>query len=121
MPLSGRRRGCSGSSAPLGRSRVSGRACPAAAAAEFQALWEEYTEGESAEARLVKTLDKAETILQHNQGANPPDFDYAFNLTYGTAYFQGYPLLEALREELDAGTRARLCEGENNSWKGETR
>ena len=55
------------------------------------------------------------------KGANPPDFDYAFNLTYGTAYFQGDPLLEALREELDAGTRARLCEGENNRWKGETR
>ena len=47
---------------------------PAAAVAEFQAHWEEYTEGESAEARLVKTLDKAETILQHNQGGQSAGF-----------------------------------------------
>ena len=56
------------------------------------------------EAHLVKALDKAETILQHNQGKNPPDFDYAFNLTYGASYFKGDPRLEELRSILDAET-----------------
>ena len=50
------------------------------------------------------SLDKAETILQHNQGKNPPDFDYAFNLTYGASYFKGDPRLEELRSILDAET-----------------
>lgn len=30
------------------------------------------------EAKAVKALDKLETILQHNQGLNPSDFDYTF-------------------------------------------
>lgn len=34
-------------------------------------LWEEYSQGITPEARLVKALDKAETIIQHSQGRNP--------------------------------------------------
>lgn len=71
-------------------------------------LWREYNDGSSAEARLVKALDKAETILQHNQGKNPPDFDYAFNLKYGKPYFSADPLLARLRAMLDAQTSARM-------------
>lgn len=77
-------------------------------AAEIRALWADYNAGTSPEARLVKALDKAETILQHNQGKNPPDFDYAFNLQYGAAYFQDAAGLRALRSLLDAQTRSRL-------------
>ena len=47
-------------------------------------IWEEYEACQTPEARWVKALDKAETIIQHNQGANPAGFDYAFNLTYGS-------------------------------------
>lgn len=72
------------------------------------ALWQEYEEGATPEARLVKALDKAETILQHNQGQNPPDFDYRFNLHYGKPLFEEDALLRQLRERLDAGTSARL-------------
>jgi CDGSH-type Zn-finger protein len=49
-------------------------------------------------------LDKAETILQHNQGANPADFDYEFNLTYGAEWFRDDALLRRLRRLLDAET-----------------
>ena len=73
---------------------------------ELQSLWREYNENKSAEARLVKALDKAETILQHNQGKNPPDFDYAFNLRYGKPYFETSPLLRTLRALLDQETQA---------------
>lgn len=71
-------------------------------------LWKEYNENVTPEARLVKALDKAETILQHNQGENPPDFDYAFNLEYGKAYFQDDALLNQLRGILDAETAYRM-------------
>ena len=49
-------------------------------------LWEEYEAGLTQEAVAVKALDKLETILQHNQGINPDDFDYEFNLSYGEKY-----------------------------------
>ena len=74
---------------------------------EITALWDEYEAAASPEARIAKALDKIETILQHNQGRNPPDFDYAFNLEYGRRYTAGDPLIETLRAIADEGTRAR--------------
>ena len=83
-------------------------------AAEFMDLWEDYEYARSAEARMVKGLDKLETILQHNQGANPPDFDYAFNLEYGQKYMDAHPLLRQMRDLLDADTR-NLHEAQQHS------
>ena len=77
---------------------------PAEAAARIRTLWEEYETCATPEARGVKALDKAETILQHNQGANPADFDYEFNLTYGAEWFRDDALLRRLRRLLDAET-----------------
>lgn len=70
-------------------------------------LWEEYNAAVTPEARFVKAVDKLETILQHNQGRNPADFDYAFNLPYGQAYTSGHPVIEQLRAALDAETELR--------------
>ena len=103
---------------------------------KLRELWKEYEDGKTAEARLVKALDKAETIIQHNQGKNPPDFDYQFNLEYGRPYFQreyfrggpsgddggeknlisesGLDLLARLRREIDEDTAGKIGEqGEN--------
>ena len=44
------------------------------------------------EARLAKGLDRLETVLQHVEGANPPDFDYAFNLGYGRGHTDVHPV-----------------------------
>lgn len=77
---------------------------PAALREEIVALWEEYEAGSSVEARVAKALDKLETILQHVQGANPPDFDHAFNLSYGRALTDAHPVSAALRELLDEET-----------------
>lgn len=74
---------------------------------EFLALWDEYEDASSPEARVAKALDKIETILQHNQGANPDNFDYAFNLEYGRTCTDSLPLARAIRELLDEETRAR--------------
>ena len=71
-------------------------------------IWKEYDENVTPEARLVKALDKAETIIQHNQGQNPEGFSYEFNLEYGRKYFEADELLEELRRELDAETRSHI-------------
>ena len=69
---------------------------------------EEYSQGITPEARFVKALDKAETIIQHSQGRNPAGFDYGFNLEYGKEYFEQDERLEALRSLIDAETRTRM-------------
>ncbi len=66
---------------------------PAPAAARLAALWEECAAASTPEARLAKGLDRIETVLQHVEGANPPDFDYAFNLGYGREHTDRHPLL----------------------------
>jgi putative hydrolases of HD superfamily len=84
---------------------------PAQLRAELTALWDEYEAAASPEARLAKALDKLETILQHTQGKNPPDFDYHFNLGYGRQYTGAPPLVAALRDMLDRETLRRAEEG----------
>jgi putative hydrolases of HD superfamily len=80
---------------------------PQAQRAEILELWDEYEAAASPEARLAKGLDKLETILQHTQGANPPDFDYRFNLGYGRQHTGHHPVLAELRQILDDATEAR--------------
>ena len=70
-------------------------------------LWDEYELGTSPEAQIVKALDKLETILQHNQGANPADFNYTFNLNYGRAYTDAFEITSQIRLLLDRDTKAR--------------
>lgn len=74
------------------------------------ALWQEYEDAVTAEAKAVKALDKLETILQHNQGINPADFDYEFNLTYGQKHTSTSPLFALIRDILDEQTRRRIAE-----------
>lgn len=80
---------------------------PAAVRDALLARWEEYNAAATPEAKFVKAVDKLETVLQHNQGRNPADFDYAFNLPYGQAYTSYHPLIARIRAELDADTRVR--------------
>ena len=77
---------------------------PASLQQSITALWDEYEAAMSPEARAAKALDKLETILQHTQGANPPDFDYRFNLGYGRGFTAGHPAIVRLREVLDRET-----------------
>ncbi len=72
-------------------------------------IWKEYNDNATPEAGMVKALDKAETIIQHNQGNNPPDFDYRFNLEYGREYFEKDDKLKLLRALIDEKT-SRKCE-----------
>ncbi|MBN8210414.1 HD domain-containing protein [Bacillus sp. NTK071] len=73
-------------------------------------LCKEYNRGITNEAKFVKALDKIETIIQHTQGTNPPGFDYAFNLTYGSEYADHHVILKSLREEIDKDTKNKMEE-----------
>ncbi|MBC2885709.1 HD domain-containing protein [Ochrobactrum sp. CM-21-5] len=73
--------------------------------AEILDLWTDYNTGTSPEAVFAKGFDKLETIMQHNIGRNPPDFDHIFNLGYGRKQTDRHPLLRQFREVVDAETR----------------
>ncbi len=77
---------------------------------EILALWDEYNAAASPEARIAKALDRLETLLQHNQGANPPEFDYAFNLQYGRKFTDAVPVAAALRTIIDAETQQKAAQ-----------
>lgn len=75
--------------------------------AELLSLFDEYNAVETPEAKLAKALDKLETLLQHIQGKNPEDFDYAFNLTYGKPYTESDAITSFLRSIIDNQTQQR--------------
>lgn len=81
---------------------------------EFLSLWDEYENATSKEAQVAKALDKIETILQHNQGLNPEDFDYAFNLEYGKSQTDALPLASEIRAFLDEDTSAHSKRTDKN-------
>ncbi len=72
------------------------------------ALCAEYDAGCSPESVMAKGLDKIETMLQHLIGANPPGFDYRFNLTYGRRITDRHPVLRQMRFSLDAKMHSRI-------------
>jgi len=84
---------------------------PGALRAELLRLYDDYAGARTPEARFVKALDKLETLVTHGQGANPADFDYAFNLDYGRDATDAVPLVAGLRRLADARTRARAEQG----------
>ena len=81
---------------------------PAEAKSEFLSLWDEYEQSSTPEGRIVKGLDKLETIIQHNQGKNAADFDYNFNLAYGSDRMSAHPLLGKIRTIADAETHSNI-------------
>jgi putative hydrolase of HD superfamily len=87
---------------------------PAYLQQQIMDLWDEYEAATSPEAKLAKALDKLETIMQHNQGKNPADFDYRFNLDYGRRYTEIDPLLAAVRARLDLETAERAEKSDPN-------
>ena len=74
----------------------------------IEALCAEYDAASSPEGLVAKGLDKIETMLQHLIGANPPGFDYGFNLTYGRRITDRHPVLRQMRSSLDAKMHRRI-------------
>ncbi|WWP01415.1 MAG: HD domain-containing protein [Candidatus Dasytiphilus stammeri] len=79
----------------------------------FLQLWDEYEQVSSIEAQVVKAFDKFETIIQHNQGDNPVDFNYLFNLTYGKDQTNISPFFVKIRQTIDEETRKIILQQSN--------
>lgn len=77
---------------------------------EILSLWDDYENILSLEAKVAKALDKLETLMQHNIGNNPEDFNYEFNLTYGKQYTNEIEILKIVREIVDEETYQRIEE-----------
>ncbi len=75
---------------------------------ELLQLWEDYEHAQSPEARVVKALDKFETLLQHAQGVTNRQIDYDFDLQYGKKYTGGNELFDTIRQALDSEIACRL-------------
>lgn len=84
---------------------------------EILSLWDDYENILSLEAKVAKALDKLETLMQHNIGHNPEDFNYEFNLTYGKQYTNEIEILKVVREVVDEETYQRIEESRRVAWK----
>jgi len=82
---------------------------------EIVGLWDEYEAATTPEAKVAKALDKLETLMQHNQGANPPDFDYLFNVGYARKFTDAVSLIAEIRKSVDEETRQNALRSKNNS------
>jgi len=87
-----------------------GKALPEDVAAGLLDVWDEYEGASTPEAKFVKAIDKIESILQHNQGNFAPDFDHAFDLSYGRQYMTVDPIIEELRKMVDTDTQKIIDE-----------
>lgn len=88
----------------------------------IEAFCAEYEAGCSSESLMAKGLDKIETMLQHLIGANPPGFDYRFNLTYGRQITDRHPVLRQVRSSLDAKMHSRIkAESPDGGASGDVR
>ena len=81
---------------------------------ELSALYREMDALETPEARIYKSLDKLEAVLQHNEA--PLDtwlpLERELNLTYGEDNVAFSPYLTALRARLRRDTEAKLAAGD---------
>jgi putative hydrolase of HD superfamily len=78
---------------------------------EFKSLWDEYRTATSPEAVAVKAFDKLETLMQSNQGINPPlSVDFVFSLSYGREYTDGLTAFAEVRRLVDQDTQRKAVE-----------
>ena len=78
---------------------------------EFLSLWDEYRTATSPEAVAVKAFDKLETLMQRNQGINPPPLGrFVFSLSYGREYTDALPLFAEVRRLIDQDAQRKAVE-----------
>lgn len=75
---------------------------------EILSLWDEYEGAQTNEAKAAKAMDKLETMMQHNQGINPEDFNFHFNLQYGKQYTNSVPVFKSMRVLVDQDTQNHI-------------
>ena len=83
---------------------------PAPQREELTALFAEMDALETQEARLYKTLDKLEAVIQHNESdiSTWIEREYTLNLTYGEENAAQFPFLAAVRAEMKRDTEQKI-------------
>ena len=87
---------------------------PAPYREELAALYEEMNALQTPEAKLYKSLDKLEAVIQHNESPIDTwaDNEYSLNLTYATDTVAFSQYLTALRAAIREETEAKIAKGE---------
>ena len=87
------------------------RSLPEPYCGELRALYGEMDALETVEARIYKSLDKLEAVLQHNEAPLETwlPLERELNLTYGEENVAFSPYLTALRARLRRDTEAKLA------------
>ena len=82
----------------------------------LRALFDEMEALRTIESRIVKALDKLETLVQHNEAEISTwlPLEYEKNLTYGREYTAFSEKLEALRREICADTLEKIRRSEKD-------
>ena len=75
---------------------------PAEVSARMRALYTEMEAQETLEAKIYKSLDKIEAVLQHNESplSTWEPHEYELNKTYAIDFVKFSPWLSALRQEI---------------------
>ena len=88
------------------------RSLPEPVSGEMRALYAEMDALQTPEARLYKSLDKLEAVIQHNE--SPIDtwepHEYDLNRTYAMDIVQFSPYLKGLRAEILKDTEEKIAE-----------
>ncbi len=78
---------------------------------ELATLYAEMDAQETPEARLYKTIDKLEAVIQHNESdiSSWIPREYTLNLTYGEENAAQFPFLAAVRAQMKRDTEEKIC------------
>lgn len=90
---------------------------PAPYNTELKDLFDEMYALETIEAKIYKSLDRLEAVIQHNQSdiSTWLPLEYDLQLTYGKENVQFSDYMKALKAEIDSITRAKIeNEGKKN-------
>ncbi len=81
--------------------------------AEMTALYREMEALETLEARLYKSIDKLEAVIQHNESplSTWEAHEYELNRTYAADFVKFSPYLTALRAEIRKDTEEKIAAG----------
>lgn len=80
----------------------------------FGELFTEMESLQTDEARLYKAIDKIEGVIAHNEAplSSWLEREYELNRTYGTAECAHFPVMDALRSEVNRQTEEKIQKGE---------
>lgn len=81
---------------------------------ELAALYDEMNALQTGEARLYKSLDKLEAVIQHNEAdiSTWEPHEYDLNLTYADDIVAFSPYLRSLREAIRDDTKQKIADAQ---------